>query len=883
MRPGSRIRGIVRNLLHKQRVEGELDAELRAYAEMLTDERVASGNSEAEARRISLAEMGGIENVKQSVRKDRAGTGIETLWQDLRYALRQLLRSPGFSLTALLTLTMAIGANVIVFGVLNAVVLNPLPVPQPEQVYSLQGRNANSFSFSFPTYVDMRDRSQAFSSIALMRLARVGLDSGGHAEPVWGYEVSSNYFQMLGVQPALGRFFTPSSDTKINGDPSAVLSYECWKTQFGGDRGIIGKTVRISKLPFVVIGVAPRGFYGTERLIWSKIWLPIADEPEIEGYNWLQYRSDHNGWLAGRVKPGVTAAQANADLADVAAHIRQQYPDSDKDLEVRVSQPGLFGDVIGGPVHAFLIGIMLMALLVLFAACANLAGFFTARMTDRARELGIRIAIGASRARLLRQLLTESVVIALLGGIAASLLAMMILRALTAWRPSTDFPFEFAMNPGAMVYLFSFTLALFTGVLFGLLPARQIWRTDPNRTLKSAIAPAAGRRFSLRDILLAVQIALCCLLVTSSFVALRGLARTFQINLGVDPENVTLAETDLQLAGYTLANAAAAQQRMLDAMRQIPGVESESLSNSTPLSANQSSMSIFAPGTTSFNAASEKFVARYYHVGPGYLHTSGTRLLRGRDFTTNDNAKAPSVAIVNETFAKQLFGTADAVGKTFPTGDGKPMLVVGVVENGKYVTLMEDPTPVIFWPLAQNADTSTVLLLRSLRPSADMIPAMRRAIANVDSAVPILRIEPWQDTLSFQMLPERAATIALGILGAFAILLAITGIFGLASYTVSRRMREFGIRVALGARHRDVVRTALGRVFVLLASGSIAGLALGLASGRVIASIVYQASAFDPVVIVAVALTMSGIGLLSAFGPARRALATMPAMLLREE
>ena len=533
--------------------------------------------------------------------------------------------------------------------------------------------------------------------------------------------------------------------------------------------------------------------------------------------------------------------------------------------------------------HAFLIGIMLMALLVLFAACANLAGFFTARMTDRARELGIRIAIGASRARLLRQLLTESVVIALLGGIAASLLAMMILRALTAWRPSTDFPFEFAMNPGAMVYLFSFTLALFTGVLFGLLPARQIWRTDPNRTLKSAIAPAAGRRFSLRDILLAVQIALCCLLVTSSFVALRGLARTFQINLGVDPENVTLAETDLQLAGYTLANAAAAQQRMLDAMRQIPGVESESLSNSTPLSANQSSMSIFAPGTTSFNAASEKFVARYYHVGPGYLHTSGTRLLRGRDFTTNDNAKAPSVAIVNETFAKQLFGTADAVGKTFPTGDGKPMLVVGVVENGKYVTLMEDPTPAIFWPLAQNADTSTVLLLRSLRPSADMIPAMRRAIANVDSAVPILRIEPWQDTLSFQMLPERAATIALGILGAFAILLAITGIFGLASYTVSRRMREFGIRVALGARHRDVVRTALGRVFVLLASGSIAGLALGLASGRVIASIVYQASAFDPVVIVAVALTMSGIGLLSAFGPARRALATMPAMLLREE
>jgi predicted permease len=879
------VRRVLSNLLHRQRIEAELDAEVRAYAEMIADEKAMSGDSGVEARRTALAEIGGIETVKQAVREHRAGTGLETLLQDVRYALRQLLRSPGFSFTALLTLTMAIGANVIVFGVVHALLLNPLAVPQPKDVYSLQGRNADSFSFSFPEFEQMRERSQAFSGIALVRLARVGLDSGSQAVPVWGYEVSSNYFAALGVQPVLGRFFAPFKDTnsKINSDPSAVLSYDCWTTEFGRDLSVVGKTVRISKLPFVVIGVAPRGFYGTERLIWPKIWLPIADEPEIEGYNWIQDRGTRNGWLVGRVKPAVSRAQANADLSRVAARIRQQDPDYEKDLELRVARPGLFGDAIAGPAQAFLTGVMLMALLVLLAACANLAGFFTARMTDRARELAIRIAVGASRTRLLRQLLTESILIALLGGIAASVAAMLALRTLSAWHPSTDFPFEFVLNPGAIVYLFSFALALFTGLLFGLLPARQIWRTDPNRTFKSATATASGRRFSLRDILLAVQIALCCLLVTSSLVALGGLLRTLKLNLGIDPKNVTLAETDLQLAGYAAGNTAAIQQRMLDAVRQIPGVESASVSNTTPLSANQSSTSIFAPGTTNFRLASAKLHAEYYEVAPGYFPTAGTRLLRGRDFTADDNANAPRVAIVNQTFAQQLFATADAVGKTFPSGDGNLTRVVGVVENGKYVTFAEEPRPAIFWPLAQRPDTSTVLLVRSGRPPTDMIPEVRRAIATVDPTAPLLTLDAWPNALSVQMLPARAATVAFGVLGVFAVLLAITGIFGLASYTVSRRNREFGVRMALGAQHGDILRAALGRVCVLLVTGSVAGAVLSLAGSRVIASIVSQASAFDPLALAATALIMALIGFLAAFWPARVALAIKPAVLLRGE
>ena len=806
---------------------------------------------------------------------------MRALLADLRYALRQLRRSPGFAVTAVLTLTMAIGANVIVFGVVNAILLHPLPVPEANRVYSVQGKDAADFTVSYPNYLETRDRNQTFSALAIARMARLGLDANGVAEPVWGYEVSGNYFQMLGVQPMLGQFFNATEDTKINGEPYAVLSYDCWRTRFGGDPNVVGKTFRINKQPFTVVAVAPQHFNGTERLIWPAVWVPIHDAPMIEGYNWINQRGDSDAWPVGRLKPGVTVAQANADLANVAGQLARQYPDYNKYLTLRVSPVGLFGDLLGAPVHAFLFGVMLLALLVLFAACANLGGLFTARMTDRARELGIRIAIGASRARLLRQLLTESVVLAVVGGVAAAFLATGLLHALTVWHPSTEIPVGLFVEPGGTVYLFACLLALFTGLLFGILPARQIWRTDPNHTLKTGTADAVRRRLNLRDILLIVQIALCCLLVTSSFVALRGLARSFKVQIGIQPANVTVASMDVHLADYK--DSAPIQERLLDAVKQIPGVESAALANATPLSTNSSNRSIFPPGTTSFNAESKSYLAQYYKVGPGYFHTAGTRLLRGREFTEHDDAKSPQVAVVNALLAKELFGTIDAVGKSYPNDAKSVTQVVGVVEDGKYEAMAEDPRGAIFWPIAQQDDSSTVLLVRSYRPSSEMVPAVRRAIASVDPALPVFNVSSWQDALGFFMLPERAATVALGVLGALAMMLAVTGIFGTASFTVSRRMRELGIRVALGAQSGQVLRAALGRTLLLLGIGSAAGLALGFAASHVLASIVYQASASDPLVILAVVLTMALVGLLSAAWPARRALSAEPAMLLRDE
>ena len=813
-------------------------------------------------------------------------TLIADLAADIRYSLRQLRRSPGFTATTILTLTMAIAANVVVFGVVDALMLHPLPVREPGRIVEVEKvREGGGLNLSYPDYRDLRDRLRSFSALAAVRITRLGFGVGGNTQPVWGYEVSGNYFDTLGVQPRLGRFITAADDVKVNGSPVAVLSYANWQVRFNGDPQIIGKTVQVSKHPYMVIGVAPKNFAGTERFIWPDIWLPYHDSPQLDGFDWLESRGNNSTWVVGRLKSGVTTGEATADLQRVAGQLAKEYPADDAGLALLVSKPGMLGDSLGGPVRGFLAGVMAMAGLVLLAACANLGALFSSRMTDRAKELGIRLAIGSSRVRILRQLLVESVLVALAGGVAASLGSAALLNVLAHWTPDFgDLPVHFLVQPDWTVFGFSALLALATGVLFGLIPARQVWLADPNQTLKSAGSTlSGGDRSWLRPTLLTVQIALCCLLVTASFVALRGLQRTFEVPLGFDPQGVTMATMDVHLAGYGSAQQAAIQQRLLAQVAAIPGVTSAAYANTTPLSLNNSSNSVYPPGTTDFSVANEKFDAIDDSVSPGYFATTGTRLLAGRDFMVHDDASSPAVAIVNQTFAKRLFGTEHAVGMRYPTGMGQETEVVGIVEDGKYETLSEDPKPALFWPILQSPRSDLALLVKSQRDPAEMAAAMRLAIAQVDGGLPVFTVGTWTDALGIVTFPARAATVALSILGALAIMLAVTGIFGTASYTVSRRMRELGIRVALGAQARQVLRSALGRMVLLLCVGSVAGLLLGFAATRLLAGIVYQATASDPVVIVAVVMTMALLGLVSAALPARRALRVDPAILLRDE
>ncbi len=665
----------------------------------------------------------------------------------------------------------------------------------------------------------------------------------------------------------------------------AVLSYACWRTRFNGDPAIVGKTVQVSKHPYTVVGIAPKNFTGTEKFIWPEIWVPIHNQPEIEGYDSLERRGDDNSWVVGRLKDGVTQAQAESDLRGVAAQLSNEYPKEDKDIRFVLTQPGLMGDMLGGAVKDFLGGVMGLALLVLLAACANLGALFSSRMADRTRELGIRLAIGSSRGRILRQILTESTVIALAGGTAASLVSLAMLHGLTNWRPPFgDFPIQFLVEPDPSVFLFAALLTLGTGGLFGLIPARQIWQADPNSTLRaSGSTNATATRSRMRSALLVLQIALCCLLVTSSLVAFRGLQRTFTMPMGFQPEGVVRATLDVHLAGYGKDEQAAIQQRLRDAVAAVPGVSAAAYSNSLPLDLNHSTESIFAPGTTEFSPSTMKFQATYYAVSPDYFAVAGTKLLAGREFTVHDGLDTPRVAVVNRTFAKRLFGTEDVIGKRYPWDVGKETEIVGLVEDGKYQTLAEAPEPVVFWSILQSPESDTTLLVKSQRDPHEMVAAVRRAIAQVDSGMPVFNVSSWTDVLQIATFPARAATVSLGVLGAMAIMLAITGIFGIANYTVSRNLREFGIRVALGAKSWDVLRAAVGGTMLLLGIGSLAGLLLGFAVSRLLASIVYQASASDPFVLVAVVATMALLGFVSSALPARRALKADPAVLLRDQ
>jgi predicted permease len=538
---------------------------------------------------------------------------------------------------------------------------------------------------------------------------------------------------------------------------------------------------------------------------------------------------------------------------------------------------------------------MALACLVLLAACANLASLLAARAADRHRELAIRLSIGAGRGRIVRQLLAESALLALLGGAVGCGVAAVLLRLLSQWRAPLDFPVYFDVNPDAGVFAFALAAALVTGLLFSIAPARQALGADLDQVLKGAPAggmelrrtrrgsgPRPPRRWAMRDVLLAAQVILCCVLVSACLVALRGLARTLSMPLGFEPRGVAVASIDLGLAGYDAQRCEVFQRRALEAASRLPGVVAAGYGNSLPLSIDQSNKIVFRAETTDFRLTQGKN-ASSYQVSPGYLRALGARLLAGRDFTWHDEVRSPPVAIVNLTFARQVFGTSTAVGRRFRAGRGPLIEVVGLLGDGKYVSLTEDPRPAFFRPILQDPNGTSVLVVRSTLPAGEMALELRQAIAGLDPRLPVYGLGSLWQMLGFALFPARAASVALGAFGLLAIMLAATGIYGLASYAVSRRTREIGIRVAVGARPAQVLAFILGRTALLLGVGSAIGLALGFAVRSVLASVVYLASPYDPLVLVATALIMVGVGVAAAGGPARRALAIDPVGALRRE
>ena len=867
------------------RIDEEIDEELRSHLEHRADDLERSGLPRAEAERRARLEFGGALRVRETVHDEAAGTFVDSLIQDLRFASRMLRKSPSFTIVAVVTLALGIGANAVVFSVMNALILHPLNVPAAQSLYEINRVETGSPNHSYPDYLDLRDRQRTFDGLAAFNVAQAGLDTGDNPSRTWLYEVTGNYFDVLGIQPFLGRVFHSADERGPNSAPYIVLSHAYWHTHFHDDAGVVGRSVLVNKHPFTIVGVAPPDFHGVIVFFSPDFYVPIVNREQVEGQGELNARGKR--WVfmtVGHLKAGVTLAQAVADLNSIGVYLEKNYPKDDGLTSFSLGRPSLIGDLLARPTQGFVTGLMLLAGLILLAACTNLGILFAARAADRSREMALRLALGASRLRILRQLFTEAVLISLIGGAVGLWVSVALLRALSAWQPFPRFPIHLHVIPDASVYGIALLLTLASGFLFGAVPVRQVLHTDPYQIVKSGSIGGVGQRMTIRDALLVVEIAICAVLVTSSLAAVRGLVRSLNGNFGFEPKNAMLVNTVLDMAGYRGDAVPAMQRRMIDAMETIPGVASVGLVDPVPLANGLARGSgVYFDDATDLTPAHAALTSIVFTISPDYFRAAGSVLLSGRNISWHDDKETPRVAAVNQEFARRLFGSVtNAMGRYYKLRDGTRIQVVGITEDGKYGALTENPEPAMFLPFLQSPSTGAWLVVRSPRDPQQLAAAIRGKVRDLDAGLPCF-VETWSQAMDLPLFPSRVATVALGVLGMMGAMLSITGIFGMAAYSVSRRLRELGVRIALGAQRAEVLRAALGRAFKLLAFGSTAGLALGLLATRLLAFIVYQATPRDPLVLAGVVLAMLALGLLATWIPARRALSIDPLILLREE
>jgi len=810
---------------------------------------------------------------------------MDRLLQDLRFALRRLRQSPGFTTAAIVTLALGIGANATVFTLLNTILFHPLAVREPQQLVFLN--RGNRPSLSYPAYKDFCDRNDALSGATAIRVMPMALSVGnGNNSRIWGYEATGNYFDLLGVQPLLGRLFRPEDDDKPLAHPVLVLSHRFWLRRFAGDPNIAGKTVKINGLDYTILGVTPPSFNGTELIFNPDVWVPMSMETQIEpGNNWLTRRSSSNIWVLGRLKPGVSQQQAEASLNRVAAQLSREHPDTDEGMTIQLSPPGLIGNALRGPVIGFSGVLMGVAMLVLLLACVNLAGMLLARASDRRKEIAVRLAIGARRGQLLGQLLTESLVLATAGGAAGYLITLLLTDVLKTWQLPFDLPVNTTLAADSRVLLFAFLAALAATLLFGFAPALQATRNDLVSALKNEATVERLRSWHLRDLLVAAQVTLSVVLVISSVLVVRSLQGALSLKIGFNPDHAVSISFDLGLQGYKEEAGRAFQQRLLEKVAAMPGIQSAGIIDLMPLRIGMNSSTISMVGKPAPPVSKMKH-ASIYAISPDYLKAAGTRLLAGRDIDAHDRTGAPRVALVNETFVKMLLPGEPAIGKHFRFGasEKSPAIeIAGIVEDGKYESLGEDPAAAVFEPLAQEYNAMTTLVARTSLPPEDAIRAIRGAAAALDPALTLFNVGSLQDQLALPLFPARVAAVVLGAFGLIAIVLAATGVFSLVVYAVSRRTREIGIRVALGAGTGQVLQLVLRRTLTLLLTGMALGAALALAAGPLLQAVLYGVGPRDPLTYLLAFLLMASVAALACWYPARRAMKIDPASALREE
>jgi predicted permease len=830
-----------------------------------------------------------------------AGAFADALWlqpkrwedemlQDLRYGVRMLAKRPGFTVVAVLSLALGIGANTAIFSLINTMLLRPLPIRQPEQLVAVNnvGENRMFSNFSYLNYKDLRDRNEVFSDLIAYRILPLNLSHDGINERQWGYQVSGNYFLALGVQPALGRFISADDDGTPGAHPVVVIGHKYWQQSFGSAPDVTGKEVIVNGRPYTIIGVAPPGFLGTEIASAAEFWFPLAMQAQMDaGSNWLDKRGAEILFVQGRLKPGVSSAQAQTALNLIAAQLEREYPDDNTGKRIILSPPGLFGNMMRGPLLGFAGLLMGVVGLVLLLACINLANLLLARATERRREIAVRLALGATRFRLVRQLLTESLLLACAGGLLGLLPALWLVNLLKAFKLPPNVPVVFALQVDYRVYLFTFLLSLATGVLFGLLPAWQATKTDLLPALKDEGAFSnqwrSGRGNWMKSSLIVLQVALSLVLLVGGGLMVRALQQANTIKLGFEPQHAAEVSFNLRLQGYDNAQGKGFQKRLLERVGSLPGVRAVGLADLLPVDLHFSRTGVYLEGRVPERNARVPS-AMYNLVSPGYFQAMGTRLLQGREFTLQDDEQAIPVAIINESFARRLFPGEDPLGKQFSLGrsDAAKVQVVGVVEDGKYAGLNEDPKPYVARPLWQSQVGSTSVIFRTAGDLSALMAAVRREVQQLDPHLPIAT-STLVEKLSLPLLPARMVASILGGFGLLALALAAIGIYGVMSYAVAQRTHEIGVRMALGAQKADVLKLVIGQGLTLTLIGVAIGLASALALTRLMKSLLFGVSATDPLTFAGIACVLTVVTFLACYLPARRAAQVDPLVALRHE
>ena len=814
---------------------------------------------------------------------------MSSFWQDVRYSLRMIAKAPGYAAIAILTLALGIGANTTIFSWINSTLLNPIPgLASPNEVVALSlGRGTdNPFPFTYPDFESMRDGQQSFVGITAANIAPMSLTGKGKPERVWGMVASANYFDLLGVRPILGRGFLPDEDTKPGGAPVAVISYRFWQTHLGANPDVVGQTLEINQHPYTIVGVAPAVFQGSQTGLRSEIWIPIMMEEQLMPQGDLLH-DHHYFWLTalGRLKPGVRPEQAQEEMTLRLKREAKNYPEEHKGHD-SVSVYPLWRNPFGANqfLSTLLPMLMTIAGLVLLLACANVANLMLVRSVARRREIAIRLSLGANRWRLVRQLLVESLILALAGGLVAFAITFWTAGTFMKFIPKTDFPISLGMRVDHTVLLATMVISVLTGVIFGILPALRASGEAPIAVLKEDTGSASGgmRKARLASALVVAQISLSLLLLICAGLFIRSFMSAQQINPGFNPHNVLIATYDLFTGGYSEASGVEFDRQLVAKLEAQPGIQSVALSSRVPLGFGGGSTAVNPEGYVS--QANESMETQVAIVTPNYFQTLQIPLVKGRDFTPQDTKSSQRVVIVSETFVNRYWPNQEALGKQLNSDlTHEWFTVIGVARDSKVNGLNEKPTPFLYLPQYQVYRATMIVLARTNGDPLAAGKTVEKTIHELNADLVVFDITSLDLREQIASFGQRVAGTFVGAFGLLALVLAAVGIYGVTSYTTRQRTHEIGIRMTLGASKRDVLRLVLGHGLRLTLIGVVLGLAASFALTRFLTSLLLGVTSTDALTFSSVALLLCAVALFACFIPARRAMRVDPMVALRYE